>query len=145
MTPYEKGKRVGIAIGWHKGGSKAWEANWVNDIAHGLCREWYVGGKALRNEKTYVKGKLQGKETWWYEHGQKSHETIWVQGRRHGITSNWYEDGSKMDETNYANNKRHGRKISWYEGGKQKAYEVLFHEGLQVGFQEWDEKGTPIQ
>ena len=92
-----------------------------------------------------MNGKLQGKETWWYEHGQKSHETTWVQGRRHGLTSNWYEDGSKMDETNYANNKRHGRKISWYEGGKQKAYEVLFHEGLQVGFQEWDVNGTPIQ
>ncbi|MDG2213805.1 MAG: hypothetical protein P8M70_08250 [Verrucomicrobiota bacterium] len=145
MTPYDKGKRVGRAIGWHTGGSKAWEANWVNDIAHGLCREWYNGGESLKNEKTYVNGKLQGKETWWYEHGQKSHEAIWVQGSRHGLTSNWYEDGSKMDETSYAKGKRHGIKISWYEGGKQKAYEVLFHEGLQVGFQEWDESGIPIQ
>ena len=61
----------------------------------------------------------QGKETTWYENGQKREETTYKDGEKDGLWTHWHENGQKKGEGTF----KDGKLISeecWDEDGNEK-------------------------
>ena len=144
VTTFINGKREGAAHGWFLDGTKSWQAAWKNDKAHGWHIEWYPSGMT-NSLQGYVQGQRVGLEAWWFESGQMSRAVNWQVGRRQGLLIQWYENGNKMSQTPYVNNVRHGSGVGYYEQGEaNKAYEVAYFNGEEIGIKEWTEDGKAV-
>ena len=62
-----------------------------------------------------------GKQTQWYDNGQKKMEAEFVNGQQHGKTIEWYENGKMREDTEWAEGKPHGKSTSWHENGQKKS------------------------
>jgi hypothetical protein len=88
--------------------------------------------------------KLDGKQTTYYESGQKKFQANLKEGKPDGLGTMWYENGQKQAEENYKDGKRDDLDTSWYDNG-QKGSEVNYKDGKQDGLEiRWDKDGREI-
>ena len=136
---------------------------------NGIYKRYFDNGKQL-SEENYNDGKLEGKWTYWYEHGQvklkgnfKPYEVLpederWersspyrfpARDSKHGKWTEWYENGQKKREQNYECGRVIGKWTSWYENGNKKSVSNYQDGGLpgmskaiaDGKFIEWYENG----
>ena len=114
---------TGVWRTWYENGKKMSESTKVENVRHGLCREWDTKGNLIasgqyRNGEPY-EGTFRD---WYYLHGdlQKHCYSIsrYRQGKRDGPYCLWTKDGRKLAEGRYANDKREGIWIWWTWDGK---------------------------
>ena len=63
------------------------------------------------------KGLRHGKQTWWYESGQKWVILYYKNGKENGVVTAWHENGQKMSEINFINGNEDGKGVDWNEDG----------------------------
>jgi hypothetical protein len=74
-----------------------------------------VNGQLLL-KTTYVNGKKDGLEEWYYENGQLDSQVTYVNGKKEGLQE-YYHDGQLDREVPYVNGEREGMTL-YYEKGK---------------------------
>jgi hypothetical protein len=123
-----------------------------------LCSGLLAGcasNKVPVNEGKYPSGKNQfrveldkenrknGRETWWYEDGQKKYEANNDRGVRQGMYQAWYPNGTMWYRGQDAMGKPDGSLIYWHPNGKAKTVAV-FKNGKQVSRQDFDSTGVEL-
>ena len=63
--------------------------------------------------------KLDGKQTTYYENGQKQAEENYKDGKRDDLDTSWYDNGQKGSEVNYKDGKQDGLEIRWDKDGRE--------------------------
>ena len=58
-------------------------------------RQEQWGNGILKSKIHYKNGKKEGRETIWYESGEKKSESHWRNGIQNGLKFEWREDGVK--------------------------------------------------
>lgn len=89
-------------------------------------------GAKIRREASFVKGKLNGTEIFWFKNGKREFEKNWDNGIAHGRFLMWFEDGKKRAVANYKYGKPHGVWTYWYDNGNIKS-EEHFNNGERDG------------
>ena len=83
------------------------------------CREREVVTE-FRNGIMYIKDSdalYTGKDSVFYDNGQKKFEVNYKDGKAEGLNVEWYQNGKKKQEVNHKDGKRDGLKVVWYENG----------------------------
>jgi len=115
------------------------EVNWKDGKLDGKQTRWYENGqiKSVGNFKEGV-----GKETSWDKNGQKKSEANWKDGKLHGKRTWWHENGQIEREEIYQVNKLSGEtKYSYYDNGQIES-EINYRGGkLQGKYHAWYENG----
>ncbi len=95
-----------------------------------ILMEKYENGEKTYYEKYNLEGvkieaahPITGKNTAWYDNGQKKIEFNMLEGVYHGDINEWYPDGAKLAEGLMENGKWFGKKTIWYADGKVKSLE----------------------
>jgi len=85
-------------------------------------------------------GRKHGRETWWFQNGNKKYEATNKEGIRDGEFSAWYQDGKLW----YRGYELHGQPEStltyFFPSGNLKS-EAAFRAGIQVERKDYDESG----
>lgn len=83
----------------------------------GRCIDWFDNGQK-KLEGSYIKGKMNGKWTYWDTKGRISFDEYYSDGIRCGIWTSLYEDGNKAWEKHYyVRAPGVYRYVSWYKNG----------------------------
>jgi hypothetical protein len=77
-----------------------------------------------------------GKQTWWYDNGQKELEGTYKDGKKDGIHTIWYENGQKKSEATYKDGEFDGLYTEWNENG-QKEEEQTYKNGKLIDLKEF--------
>ena len=85
-------------------------------------------GAEVRREATLTgpqlwceeKGQKQGKETLFFQSGQKHVQGEYQKGQSHGTWTAWNETGGKTSETEFRNGNKHGKEILYHDNGQKK-------------------------
>ena len=108
----------------------------------GVAVRYFPDGQKWQ-EITYKGGKL-GKQTGWYQNGQKELEGTYKDGYPDGKWTYWSPDGKKSTALIYKNGKKwDGIFTKWFENGS-KQYKDTYKNGKRFEFTEWDEEGNVI-
>ena len=94
-------------------------------------------------EITYKGGKL-GKQTGWYQNGQKELEGTYKDGYPDGKWTYWSPDGKKSTASIYKNGKKWDGLFTGRYWNGQKEKEDTFKDGELISEECWDEDGNEI-
>ena len=75
--------------------------------------------------QNYLNGKLNGKQTGWFENGQLSFIANWKNNKYDGDFKTWHQNGQISDEYTYKNNLIIGTEKHWFENGNLKS-EIIY-------------------
>ncbi len=107
-------------------------------IAFGISKET----KNKIQETTFLRGKLHGVYTSWWENGSKKQLGRYKQGIKDSRWVDYYVNGNIASERNYKNGINNGFHINWHDNGVKKS-KGLFKKGKKVGsWTYWDNKGN---
>ena len=91
---------------------------------------------------TYHRGKLDGRSTWYYEHGKKRMEIDYVSGRKHGAMSRFFRNGALETQQNYNNDTLEGISQEYSNDGTLIS-EIIYKKGQKEGaFRQYYKDGT---
>lgn len=89
-------------------------------------------------ESEYVQGKPNGKQTEWWENGNKKEEGTYKDGDKVGKWIGFYENGIKMTEKTFNNEKLEVFYTMWNSKGNNKYVEGTIKNGKEEGlWTEW--------
>ena len=112
-----------------------------NGMKDGKWLLWDFKNKMILN---YKDGKLDGKNTEWYDNGNKKEETDFKDDKIDGKEIYWDERGQKRSEGNYKDGKKDGNYTEWYDNGLKK-YDINFKDEKKDGeYKKWDDAGKTI-
>lgn len=142
---YYDGKLHGRRTAWYdslsgKQGPKKLETSFLDDLAHGKETKWYQNGN--KESETYLyKDKKHGPFQNWWENGQQGKKGAYKDGQEHAKWTYWHENGKLKAEKTYATGKLHGRCVEYYANGEKSKEETIIN-GLNEGeFIRWHENG----
>lgn len=136
-TPY-----TGKVVGLFENKQRRFEAGYKDGKADGLETHWFDNGQKAR-EAGHKNGLAEGVTTLWFRNGQKSEEIGFLAGKRHGDSRAWHATGKPEREMTYLHGEPHGLARFWHANGKP-AKEVLWHEGRQLSYELFDDRGVAI-
>jgi len=116
----------GVWRTWYENGKKMSESPLVENVRHGLCREWDARGNLIASGEYRNGEPYEGTFRDWYYMQDDVHKhcyiiTRYCQGKRDGPYSGWTRNGRKLTEGQYANDKREGLWAWWAWDGKMLA------------------------
>ena len=97
-----------------------------NGLLHGRSRKWYVN-KQIFEDRTYTMGEKNGKQTSWWENGNKQFEFYAKNDKYEGELKEWAFDGKLMHLAHYKDGQEEGIQQLWYENGKIRANYVIIN------------------
>ena len=101
---------------------KMYEENYKDGKLEGKQTTWYQIGE-IKSEVNYKDGKKEGKSTTWYQGGKIQLEVNYRDGQKDGKATSWYKNGQKKSDQNYINGKREFQSTSWYQNGQVETQE----------------------
>ncbi len=93
--------RQGWTRNYSRQGKLISEVYYVDNVRHGLARNYYASSGKLNSTFEYVNGVKQGDEIWYYESGQKYRISPFVDGKIEGVQKLYYENGDLLAEIPY--------------------------------------------
>ena len=103
---------------------------------HGLCTNWYPGGKQPRESFTWEHGLEYGPFTRWWENGSIRDKGEYVNGKLEGTYESFREDETPFTRIEYFNGREAGDKAEYGRDGQP----CRIWEGLNV----YDENGKKL-
>lgn len=97
-----------------------------NGLLHGVSKKWYPN-KQLRELRYYWAGKKEGKQTGYWENGNKRFEFIAKNGEYEGELKEWSVNGHLFHLAHYVNGHEEGTQKMWYDNGKIRANYVIIN------------------
>ena len=117
--------------------------NYKDGKLDGKNTEWYDNGNK-KEETDFKDDKVDGKYTKWYYNGNKKEETDFKDDKIDGKEIYWDERGQKRSEGNYKDGKKDGNYTEWYDNGLKK-YDINFKDEKKDGeYKKWDDAGKTI-
>ncbi len=96
----ELGRKQGNWKFYSEAGNIVWEAEYLDDIRHGVSKRYYSGGRIMR-ETTYEYGVKEGIYKRYYLNGQLKQEGQYESNKRTGVWSSWFSSGNMQNEGSY--------------------------------------------
>ncbi len=91
---------------------------------------WYENGQK-KIEQTFKGGLRDGKRISWYENGHKSYECTYKNGEKDGKWTQWHYNGNKLSEGTYKDGYKNGKWTEWWDNGQIK-FEETYNGGIIV-------------
>lgn len=93
-------------------------------LLHGISRKWFSKDH-LMEQREYAKGQKHGKQTAFWENGNKRFEYTAVNDVCEGEMKEWTVEGNLFHLANYVKGQEEGTQKLWYENGKIRANYVI--------------------
>ena len=124
ITEEKDGKKVNLKDGdwtyYHKGTkgkAVAAQGKFVKDKYEGTWQMFYPGS-AIKSEKTYSDGRLNGVSKEYTETGTLTSEVYYVDNKIAGKKKTFFKDGKIEKEEYYLDGKKNGASTTYYPDGK---------------------------
>lgn len=104
---------------------------YMDGLLSGVCKKWYPN-KQLKEERTYIGGKKNGKQIAYWENGNKRFEFIAKNDAYEGELKEYSSDGHLFHLGTYVNGQEEGPQKMWYNNGKIRANYVII-KGVRYG------------
>lgn len=121
----------GFLFSLYPSGDTASIAYYENGLQEGVSKKWYAN-KQLMEERYYQKGKKHGKQTTYWDNGNKKFEFTAAHDINEGEMREWAFDGKLFHLANFVNGQEEGVQKMWYNNGKIKANYVVL-KGKRYG------------
>ena len=153
LVNYLNDQKHGWLRQWRDNGLLASQERYNFNVKDGLKTQWGIDGNVnqtstfhnnvLIRSVNFVNRQEQGKESFWYNSGEKKAEINYNKGQKDGIATYWsksglpnkielYVKGKKYTETNYHEGKKSGVQTVWFSNGKKKK-EIHYRNGKEEG------------
>ncbi|MDG2365019.1 MAG: hypothetical protein P8L84_05090 [Methylococcaceae bacterium] len=153
LVNYVNDQKHGWLRQWRENGLLASQERYKLDVKDGQRTEWGADGNVSRTSTyhndelihsvNFVNRQEHGKESFWYNSGEKKAEVNYNNGKKDGIATYWlknglfnkielYGKGKKYTETNYHKGKKSGLQTVWFSNGKKKK-ETHYKNGKEEG------------
>ncbi|MBT3506465.1 MAG: hypothetical protein HN473_00975, partial [Methylococcales bacterium] len=153
LVNYVNDQKHGWLRQWRENGLLASQERYKFDVKDGQRTEWGADGNVSRTSTyhddelihsvNFVNRQEHGKESFWYNSGEKKAEVNYNNGIKDGIATYWlknglfnkielYGKGKKYTETNYHKGKKSGLQTVWFSNGKKKK-ETHYKNGKEEG------------
>lgn len=135
---YYINRKVKKVIFWEKDNTKIKNIYYVNykNQKTGIERFYYFNGN-IRNERSWVKGKLEGIETIFYKTGEKRIERAYKNGDLNGLERVYLLNGSVNKVRTWKKGKQEGRETVFYDTSEKyidKTYKNNLLDGDYIVF-----------
>jgi antitoxin component YwqK of YwqJK toxin-antitoxin module len=97
----------------------------------GCCRKWFPN-KQLMEERFYYQGRKNGKQTAYWENGNKRFEFVAENDAYQGELKEWSFDGKLSHLGHFTDGQEEGSQKMWYDNGKIRANYVII-KGKRYG------------
>ena len=117
---YFNNKLVGSFKEYHYSGELFEEKYYIDGLQQGKETSYYDSPeKLIEGERTYVNDTVQGKEISYYESGNIEYELEYIDGLAQGKQTYYFDSPEKLieRERNFVNNILEGEVIAYYESG----------------------------
>ena len=85
-------------------------------LEHGTWKYWDRQGR-IEEERTYIKGVLNGRVTRYYSNGKKKDEGFFKEGKQDSIYTSWHENGNVKEKGNFKGDRAIGEWKYYYTNG----------------------------
>lgn len=104
--------------------------------------EFYYNNSSVSNSGNFTTTFADNKrtQTTYYENGQIKDQCTYIDGKLEGTYLSWYETGELQSSIQYKNGKRHGKMIEYYITG-EKSRELIYENNIFVSETEWYKNG----
>jgi antitoxin component YwqK of YwqJK toxin-antitoxin module len=99
-------------------------SGYLNGLLSGVKKKWYKG-YVLMEERYYLNGSKNGKQTAYWENGKKKFEFMAVNDAYEGELKEWNVNGKLFHLANFKNGQEEGPQKMWYDNGKIRANYVM--------------------
>jgi antitoxin component YwqK of YwqJK toxin-antitoxin module len=93
-------------------------------LLSGLTRKWFTNGTVMEL-RNYKNGKKNGRQTVFWENGNKKFEFTALDDAPEGEMKEWNMEGDLIHLANYLNGQEEGTQQLWYDNGKIRANYVI--------------------
>lgn len=97
---------------------------YCNGLQNGISKKWY-GSNKLMEQRNYMNGKKNGKQTVFWDNGFKKFEFTAKDDAYEGEMKEWNNNGNLIHLGNYKNGQENGTQKMWYDNGKIRANYVI--------------------
>ena len=104
---------------------------YFDGLQNGISTKWYDTRK-LMEQRNYLNGKKNGKQTAFWENGHKKFEFTAKDDACEGEMKEWNIYGKLIHLANYKNGQENGTQKLWYDDGKTRANYVII-DGKRYG------------
>ena len=104
---------------------------YTEGLLSGVCKKWYPN-KQLMEERHYVGGQKNGKQTAFWQNGNKRFEFFAKNDAYEGELKEYSENGHLFHLANYVHGQEEGSQKMWYDNGKIRANYVVI-KGKRYG------------
>lgn len=104
---------------------------YFNGLQSGIEKKWFSDNKIME-ERIYSNGKKNGKQTAYWENGNKKFEFLAKNDAYEGELKEWNVEGKIIHLANYKNGQENGTQKLWYDNGKIRANYVII-DGRRYG------------
>ncbi|AZA55652.1 toxin-antitoxin system YwqK family antitoxin [Chryseobacterium sp. G0201] len=104
---------------------------YFNGLQSDIEKKWYPNSKIMEY-RIHSNGKKNGKQTAYWENGNKKFEFIAKDDVYEGQLKEWNVEGKLIHFANYKNGQENGTQKLWYDNGKIRANYVII-EGKRYG------------
>jgi antitoxin component YwqK of YwqJK toxin-antitoxin module len=106
-------------------------AEYSDGLLHGRSKKWYAG-KQLMEERFFSRGRKNGKQTSYWQNGNKRFEFVAKDDAYEGELKEWSIDGNLIHLANFKKGQEEGTQKLWYDNGKIRANYVML-QGKRYG------------
>ncbi len=92
----------------------------LNGVLSGVSKKWY-SAKQLMEERSYFEGKKNGRQTSYWNNGNRKFDFIANDDAYEGELKEWSVDGKLIHLANFINGQEEGTQKLWYDNGKIRA------------------------
>ena len=124
-------EQIEIANEFDSNGKLELITSYCDGRKHGVEREFYYGGEAIRRETPYSHGRKDGVEKFFYENGNVRAEIPYTKNRRDGVEKHYYADGKLQAELPHIKGLQHGT-CKWYNKDGTLFKEEVYNRGVSV-------------
>lgn len=104
---------------------------YIDGLQNGISKKWY-DTKKLMEQRNYFNGKKNGRQTAFWENGNKKFEFTAKDDAYEGELKEWNIEGKLIHLANYKNGQENGTQKLWYDNGKIRANYVII-DGKRYG------------
>ncbi|MBY0245177.1 MAG: hypothetical protein K2Q03_06975 [Sphingobacteriaceae bacterium] len=106
-------------------------SSYINGLQNGIEKKWFPNGQKMET-RNFKNGQKNGKQTAFWENGNKKFEFIAKNDVYEGEMKEWNIEGKLIHLANYKNGQENGIQKLWYDNGKIRANYVLI-DGKRYG------------
>jgi antitoxin component YwqK of YwqJK toxin-antitoxin module len=106
-------------------------SSYINGLQNGTEKKWFPNRQNMEI-RSFTNGQKNGKQTAFWENGNKKFEFIAKNDVYEGEMKEWNNEGKLIHLANYKNGQENGTQKLWYDNGKIRANYVLI-DGKRYG------------